>query len=121
MLNRLYDPFHINFSSSIPRSLLEDFAAQSAEGAAQVSQVYDQYLNFVSLENNLFSLQLPLAYITLNDPTTAESKLEKLTDQIAFAIFSVLITLSTLFTNFRESADYQVSKRQCNGSYCNET
>lgn len=91
---RLYDTFYVNFISSLPRILLEDFAAQSCENASLVSQVYDQYLNFICLEPNLFSLRISNAYVTLNDPHTPEKTLEELTEKIAQGLFSVLVTLS---------------------------
>jgi hypothetical protein len=94
MQKRLYDTFYVNFSSALPRVLLEDFATNSSDCASLVSQVFDQYLNYTCLESNLFSLQINNAYVTLNDPHTAESVIESLTDLVAFALFSVLVTLS---------------------------
>ena len=80
----------------MPRTLLEDFAAQAGEASALVSQVYDQYLNYVCLESNLFSLQMPNTFVTFNDPNTTERMIESLTNDIASALFSVLVTLSKL-------------------------
>ncbi|KAL1193507.1 SEC1 family transport protein SLY1 [Cardamine amara subsp. amara] len=49
----LYDTFYLNFSSSIPCPLLEGLASGCVE---KVAKVHDQYLEFVTLEDNLFSL-----------------------------------------------------------------
>ncbi len=92
----LYETFHLNFSSAIPRPLLEELAAASSQHAHLVAQVYDQYLNFVSLESNLFTQQQSNAYVILNDPKTTERVMEGLLDQIANALFSVLVTMSIL-------------------------
>ena len=50
----LYSPAYLNFTSSIPRQLLEDFASQvAAAGVAdKIAQLYDQYLNFVVSERD---------------------------------------------------------------------
>ena len=64
----LYQTAYVNFLSSIPRSLLEEFAAKTAQDGTsdKIAQVYDQYLNFVVLEPDLFSLGLKDVYYTLN-------------------------------------------------------
>jgi hypothetical protein len=54
----LYSPAYVNFLSSVPRPLLENFAAQTVttETAEHISSVFDQYLNFITSEPDLFSL-----------------------------------------------------------------
>ncbi|KAL5036522.1 hypothetical protein BDV3_005198 [Batrachochytrium dendrobatidis] len=98
MSRQLYDSININFSSALSRPLLEDLAtaAASTDTANLVSQIYDQYLNFVSLEHNLFSLQLTDSYYHLNNPTTTESQIELLTNNIVSSLFSILVTLGTV-------------------------
>lgn len=53
-----YETVHLNFTSSLPRPLLEEFAARVARDgtAGCISQVYDQYLDYIVLEPHLFSL-----------------------------------------------------------------
>lgn len=53
-----YDNFYINFTSSINRELLEEFAKKvSISGKSyKIKQVFDQYLDFIVTEPNLFSL-----------------------------------------------------------------
>ena len=79
----------------MPRHLLEDLAsvAFESDSAGLVSQVFDQYLNYVSLEPNLFSLQLRQSYYLLNNPSTTETQIDTLVSSIASSLFSVLITL----------------------------
>eukprot|EP00842_Homolaphlyctis_polyrhiza_P004965 jgi/Hompol1/546/HPOL_005000-RA len=98
MSRQLYDSFNINFSSALPRNLLEELAALavSSDSSALIGQIYDQYLNFVSLDHNLFSLQMSNVYYNLNNPATTESQIETLTDQIVSSLFSVLVTLGTV-------------------------
>ncbi|KAH6566460.1 hypothetical protein BASA61_005397 [Batrachochytrium salamandrivorans] len=98
MSRQLYDSFNINFSSALPRPLLEDLATAAAatDTAGVITQIYDQYLNFVSLEHNLFSLQLSDSYFHLNNPTTTEMQIETLTNTIVSSLFSILVTLKAV-------------------------
>jgi hypothetical protein len=56
----LYSPAYINFLSSIQRPVLEEFASQvAATGVADhIAQLYDQYLNFIVSEPDLFNLRM---------------------------------------------------------------
>jgi hypothetical protein len=94
----LYVSYYINFSSSVSRPLLEELAAAAiaAGAAARVAQVYDQHLNFVSLEPNLFSLQLPNSYLLANNHTTPEAAIEALLGRIVSSLFSVMLSLEAL-------------------------
>ncbi|RKO93438.1 Sec1-like protein, partial [Blyttiomyces helicus] len=98
MARNLYDSYYINFSYSIPRPLLEDLASATiaANSAAKISQVYDQYLNYVCLESNLFSLQLENSYRTINDPTSTDEGIDSLVDRIVASLFSVLVTMGVV-------------------------
>ncbi len=57
--NQLYESYYFNFISSISRQRLEDLAsaAINAQSVAQILKVCDQYLNFISLEDDLFILR----------------------------------------------------------------
>lgn len=95
MNKRLYESFYVNFSSAVPRPLLEDFAQMTVANntAASVEQVFDQYLNFIVSEPNLFSLNRPSTYFTLNSPTSAESIIETTINNIVASLFSVIVTM----------------------------
>lgn len=96
--NSLYDYFHLNFSSSIPRPLLEDLVsgALNSESVERISKVHDQYLEFVTLEDNLFSLADKSCYVQLNDPKAAEREIEDIIDNIVNGLFCVLATLAVV-------------------------
>ena len=66
----LYESYHVNFTPAVPRPLLEELAATTLESecVSQIARVVDQYLNFVSLEEHFFSLQLPRSYHRLSPP-----------------------------------------------------
>lgn len=57
--NHLYESYYFNFISPISRQRLEDLAsaAINSQSVAQVLKVFDQYLNFISLEDDLFILR----------------------------------------------------------------
>ncbi|GAK62335.1 sly1 vesicle trafficking sec1-like protein [Moesziomyces antarcticus] len=118
MKRMLYENFYVNFTSTVPKPVMEEFANLVAtDGTGQlVQQVYDQYLNFIVLEPNLFEL-LPDAspapsaaaangtsaststvstYERLNDPKSGQKDVEDATDRIAAGLFSTLATMGAL-------------------------
>jgi hypothetical protein len=93
----LYNPAYINFLSSIPRPLLEDFATQTAEAgtAESIAQFYDQYLNFIVGEPDLFSLGMRKenTYWALNSAKTKDEELDDVIARIVSGLFSVMVTM----------------------------
>ena len=97
----LYSPAYINFLSSISRPLLEDFATQTAQArtAESISQVYDQYLNFIVSEPNLFSLGMGKdTYWTMNSAQTSDDDIDSNIDRVVSGLFSVAVTMGMLKT-----------------------
>lgn len=94
--NGLYSPAYVNFIQSIPRPLLEDFAARiaSMELSDSISQVYDQYLNFIVSEPNLFSLGMGQGvYAAMNSNSISDEDLDAKIDRIVSGLFSVAVTM----------------------------
>lgn len=93
----LYSPAYINFLSSIPRPLLEDFASQTAVAGTSesIAQFYDQYLNFIVGEPDLFSLGMRKqnTYWALNSAKTKDEELDNVIDRIVSGLFSVMVTM----------------------------
>lgn len=97
--NGLYSPAYINFLSSIPRPLLEDFATQTAQAntSESISQVFDQYLNFIVSEPNLFSLGMGKeTYWAMNSAQTSDEEIDNNVDRIVSGLFSVAVTMGTI-------------------------
>lgn len=94
----LYDSFHLNFSSSIPRPLLEDLASGTlnSDSINRIAKVHDQYLEFVTLEDNLFSLAQKSSYVQLNDPSAGDREIEEIVEKIVGGLFCVLATLAVV-------------------------
>ncbi|KAM9916805.1 hypothetical protein OXX80_013475, partial [Metschnikowia pulcherrima] len=93
-----YDSFYVNFTSAIPRELLEEFAKKvSLCGAgSKIKQVYDQYLDFIVTEPNLFSLDLPRVFTKFNSPTTTEDEIHVLANEIADGLLASLVTMESV-------------------------
>ncbi|XP_038901550.1 SEC1 family transport protein SLY1-like [Benincasa hispida] len=94
----LYDSFYLNFSSSIPRPLLEDLASGTlnSDSVQRIAKVHDQYLEFVTLEDNLFSLAQKSLYVQMNDPSAGDREIEEIIERIVSGLFSVLATLAVV-------------------------
>ncbi|KAL6963614.1 Vesicle trafficking between the ER and Golgi [Sarracenia purpurea var. burkii] len=94
----LYDSFHLNFSSSIPRPLLEDLASGTlnSDSVNRISKVHDQYLEFVTLEDNLFSLANKSCYVQLNDPSAGDREIEEIIEKIVSGLLCMLATLAVV-------------------------
>ena len=95
----LYNPAYVNFISSISRPLLEEFAAQIAttNTAESIAQVYDQYLNFIVAEPDLFSLGMGKeAYWTMNSGRPSNEEVDSSIDRIVSGLFSVSVTMGSV-------------------------
>ncbi|EXJ95591.1 hypothetical protein A1O1_00713 [Capronia coronata CBS 617.96] len=95
----LYSPAYVNFISSIPRPLLEEFAAQIAatNTADCIAQVYDQYLNFIVAEPDLFSLGMGKeSYWTFNSAKAEAEVQDAAIDRIVSGLFSVSVTMGSV-------------------------
>lgn len=93
-----YDSFYINFTSLINRELLEEFAKKvSISGKSQkIKQVFDQYLDYIVTEPNLFSLNLPEIFTQFNSSNTDEEKIHKLVDIIANGLLSTIVSMDII-------------------------
>lgn len=94
----LYDGAYLNFSSSLPRLTLEDLAGQTAANgtATQIKQVFDQNLNFVVTEPDLFSLAQPDVFRMLNGSGFGEAVVEAAIERMVSGLFSVVVTLENV-------------------------
>jgi sec1 family domain-containing protein 1 len=95
----LYTPAYVNFISSVPRTILEDFAAQivSTNTAESIAQVFDQYLNFIVAEPDLFSLGMGKeSYWMFNSAKIEEVVQDAAIDKIVSGLFSVSVTMGAV-------------------------
>ncbi|KAF8359760.1 sly-1 [Pristionchus pacificus] len=99
----LYGSFFINTISPLNRVRLEKLAAAAYQGSTiqRVEKVVDQFLNFISLEDDLFVLRpfnanTNTPYHIINDPSTSAEEMTSLIDSIADGLFSVCATLGVV-------------------------
>ena len=96
LARNLYSDTYINFLYSISRPTMESFAGQlvAAGTSENIVQVYDQYLNFVVAEPDLFTLAMGReTYWALNSASTSDEKLDELVDSTVTGLFSVAVTM----------------------------
>lgn len=131
----LYSPAYINFLSSIPRPLLEDFASQTAVAATSesIAQVFDQYLNFIVGEPDLFSLGMRKenTYWALNSAKTSDQELDNVVDKVVSGLFSVVVTMgefqskvtpkNNMLTSGRCNSNHTMPQRSSSGNDCSQT
>jgi hypothetical protein len=91
----LYGRTHLNFVTKLDRSMMEDFAKLVVQTGSldSIGGVHDQYLDFVCLEQQLFSLSKKNSYALYNGPGTSEQMMESAMTDIAYGLFSVVATL----------------------------
>ncbi|KAG8177103.1 hypothetical protein JTE90_015247 [Oedothorax gibbosus] len=100
--NQLYDNYYLNFISPISRARLEDLANASIQAGcvSSINSVFDQYLNFITLENDMFVLKhqdrRSLNYFAINRGDMKDSEMEILIDSIVDSLFSTFVTLGVV-------------------------
>ncbi|XP_044127858.1 sec1 family domain-containing protein 1 isoform X2 [Bufo gargarizans] len=99
---QLYESYYLNFISAISRSKLEDIAsaALTANTVAHVSKVFDQYLNFITLEDDMIVLcnqnKELVSYRALNRPDITDTEMETIMDTIVDSLFCFFVTLGAV-------------------------
>lgn len=100
--NQLYETYYLNFISAISRSKLEDIAsaALAANAVTQVNKVYDQYLNFITLEDDMFILghqnKELISYHAINRSDIQDTDMEAIMDTIVDSLFCFFVTLGAV-------------------------
>jgi len=94
----LYGRAHLNFVTKLDRALMEEFARLVVQSGSleMVASVHDQYLDYVCLERNLFSLHKVNSYVTYNGPGATEQMMEQAMTEIAYGLFSVVASLGQI-------------------------
>lgn len=68
-----------------------------SDSVSMISKVYDQFLNFISLENDLFVLNNPRdSYLSFNDTRIKDTQAQENIDMVVDSLFSVLVTLGVV-------------------------
>jgi Sec1 family len=91
----LYGSFHINVVTRLERPLMEEFAKLVVQTGSlhHIASIHDQYLDYVVLERNLFSLAIPDSYQLYNGAATTDAQMEAAMGDVALGLFSVVASL----------------------------
>jgi Sec1 family len=91
----LYGSFHINVVTRLERPLMEEFAKLVVQTGSlhHIASIHDQYLDYVVLERNLFSLAIPDSYQLYNGAAATEAQMEAAMGDVALGLFSVVASL----------------------------
>ncbi|KAK9870344.1 hypothetical protein WA026_006428 [Henosepilachna vigintioctopunctata] len=98
----VYDFYHLNFISPITRQKLEDLASAAivTNSVANIQKVYDQYVNYISLEDDMCILKHQksdnISYYAINKGDIKDTEMDNILDSIVDSLFSVFVTLGTV-------------------------
>lgn len=90
----LYHTATVCFSSFVTRPLLMALAAQMS-APAPITRVRDLYADFVSFDQNLFSLNMPGSYVSMKS-VRDDVTVKMFVDVVVSRLFSVLLTLGVI-------------------------
>uniref|UniRef100_A0A0R3QYU5 Sec1 family domain-containing protein 1 n=1 Tax=Brugia timori TaxID=42155 RepID=A0A0R3QYU5_9BILA len=116
----MYDSYYLNMISPLSRPRLEQLASAAVCGGTvqHVQKLMDQFLNFISLEDDLFVLRRyndnsPFSFYAISDPTVTPEQMEILIDTIVDGLFSVCATLGVvpIIRCLKDNAAEQVAVR----------
>jgi len=95
---RLYSAVYLNFASKLDRPLMERLAknAIASNSYSMVTKVVDQYLDFVTLEPSLFTLNQANSYLSYNNPGASEADIETYARAVTYGVFSMLATVGSV-------------------------
>lgn len=102
LMNHSYESYYFNFISAISRTKLETIAnaALLSDSAINVKRVFDQYLNFISLEEDLFILRehdkSTMSYYDINRTDATDVEITNVIDNIVDCLFSLLVTMNAI-------------------------
>jgi len=102
MQKGLYDSYHFNFISQISRTKLEDLAeaAMAAGVETKINKIHDQFVNFISLENDMFTLSSAnsnlQSYYNLNKPDLKNDEINSIVESVVNSLYCIFVTLGTL-------------------------
>eukprot|EP01132_Coremiostelium_polycephalum_P005800 gene5800-7213_t len=97
--NKLYDSIYLNFATRLSNELMEELVSLTiqTDSVSVIAKVYDQFLNYISLERDLFVLDNPRnSYLSFNDPTVKDTEAQTNLESVVEGLFSVLVTLGVI-------------------------
>nr|CAB3265891.1 sec1 family domain-containing protein 1 [Phallusia mammillata] len=102
MKDKLYDNYHFNFISAISRTKLEDVATAALQSDAdtQMIKIFDQYINFVTLEKDLFVIKGKgdrlSSYHNLNKSDLKDYEMMSIIDSMVDSLYCVFVSMGAM-------------------------
>jgi len=102
--NQLYGGYHYNFISPVSRPQLEDIATAALQAGCEhlVQRLFDQYTNFICLEDDMFCLAHQgspppdVSYYSLSRGEVTDTEMETMLSSITDSLFALCVTLGTV-------------------------
>ncbi|XP_041468970.1 sec1 family domain-containing protein 1-like [Lytechinus variegatus] len=100
--NQTYVTYYLNFISAISRQRLEDLASAALQcnAVSLISKVFDQYLNFITLEDHFFTVRHQnrdsISYHAINRSDVKDTEMDTIMDTIVDSLFSFFVTMGTV-------------------------
>ncbi|KYR01911.1 Sec1-like family protein [Tieghemostelium lacteum] len=97
--NKLYDNIYLNFASRLSNELMEELVTLTIQSDTvnMITKLYDQFINFISLEKDLFVFNQPKnSYHAFNDPTIKDTVAQEHINTVVDSLFSVLVTMGVI-------------------------
>lgn len=95
---QLYRTVYLHFVTRIERHLLEKLAQRLANSNSvnMVAKIYDQYLDVVTLEPNLFHLNLRDSFYSYNIPGMGEQQIKSYMSRVCMGMLSMVRVMGTI-------------------------
>jgi len=95
---QLYRTVYLNFLTRLDRNLMEKFAQDlvTSNSVAMVSKIYDQYLDMIAIEPNLFTLNIKDSFMQYNEPSLSEAQIRGFMHRVATGLLSTVRVMGAL-------------------------
>jgi len=104
LTSHTYGAYYYNFISPVSRTKLEDIATSALQAGAEqlVQRLFDQYTNFICLEDEMFCLkhqnspEPSVSYYSLNKGSVNDTEMEAMLSTVTDCLFALFVTLGTV-------------------------
>ena len=89
---------YLNFITRIERPVMEKLAQDlvATNSVSMVSKIFDQYLDVIALEPNLYTLNLKNSFISYNQPSLSEKEIRQFMNKTAVGLLSMVRIFGSL-------------------------
>lgn len=95
---KLYRAIYLHFITRIDRPLLELLVQLlvAVNGVSMIAKIFDQYIDMIALEPNLFTLNIQNSFMLYNEPSLSESQIRSFMNRVATGLLSTIRVLGSL-------------------------